>query len=204
MSDQSDQFRVVYDAYRPRILRYLTRLVGQAEAEDLTQDVLIKVSKGLGQFRGDSGLSTWIYRIATNSALDRLRRPTALRTPDSEYVMTTELGDDTPGEEHGRIEEAGPSVEAGVIRMEMNQCILEFVHRLPENYRTALLLSELEGFTNSEIADIVGVSLDAVKIRLHRAREKLRRELSTGCNFHRDERNEFACGRKSETPPPRA
>ena len=89
-----------------------------------------------------------------------------------------------------------PSVETGVIRQEMSQCVRDFVERLPDNYKSVIVLSEFEGFKNSEIAEILGISLDTVKIRLHRAREKLRQDLATGCSFHRDERNEFACDRK--------
>ena len=196
MTDSSARFRVIYDTYRPRVLRYLTRLVGQREAEDLTQEVLIKVSKGLGRFRGDSGLSTWIYRIATNSALDRLRGPAPRQVHDSEDLIASEQGDDGPAQNPDCAGDAAPSVEAGAMRREMSQCVLEFVQRLPEHYRTVLLLSDLQGFRNAEIAAITGISLDSVKIRLHRAREKLRQDLSSGCTFHRDERSQFACDRR--------
>ena len=81
----------------------------------------------------------------------------------------------------------------------MRACIREFIERLPENYRTVTVLSELEGFKNDEIAAILGLSVDTVKIRLHRAREKLRNDLGLGCTFHRDEEGEFACDRKSPT-----
>src|SRR5574342_262181 len=73
------EFPSVYEAFQPKILRYLTRLVGEAEAEDLTQEVMIKVSAALPNFRGESQLSTWIYRIATNATLDRLRSPSYKR-----------------------------------------------------------------------------------------------------------------------------
>jgi len=79
----------------------------------------------------------------------------------------------------------------------MNKCIRDFVEKLPENYRTVVVLSELEGLINNEIAEILGVSLDTVKIRLHRARVKLKKELETHCSFYRDERNELACDLKS-------
>jgi RNA polymerase sigma-70 factor (ECF subfamily) len=188
--EQTVQFREICDTYRPRILRYLTRLVGQAEAEDITQDVLIKVGKSLQQFRGDSALNTWIYRIVTNSAIDSLRRRNASR------ILSSECGEIDEDKEGPSVEETAPSVEADVIRTEMSRCIQEFVARLSEDYRIVMVLSEMEGFSNAEIANIIGVSLDTVKIRLHRARQRLRQELSTGCNFHRDERNEFACDRK--------
>lgn len=196
MSDPSLQFEEIYTTYRPKILRYLTRLVGEAEAEDVTQQALLKVSDGLPQFRGDSNLSTWIYRIATNTALDALRSPQCQQTQCTDVGMTM-ADDELDLEQDGIfVDEPTRSVEAGVIQGEMSQCIRGFVERLPENYRTVMLLSEIEGFKNSEIGDILGLSLQSVKIRLHRAREKLRQNLSAGCSFHRDERNEFACDRK--------
>lgn len=197
MVDQAVQLREICETYRPRILRYLARLIGEEEAEDVTQDVLFKISKNLPEFRGDSSLNTWIYRIVTNSAIDSLRRRRANPPPALEWVMTDGGVDDAYGEDPADAEEAVPSVEVGMIRSEMGRCILEFVERLPEDYRIVMTLRELEGFSNAEIATIVGVSLDTVKIRLHRARNKLRQELASGCKLHRDERNEFACDRKS-------
>ena len=197
VDNQSVRFREIYDTYHPKILRYLTHIVGPAEAEDIAQEVLIKINKGLQQFRGNSSLSTWIYRIATNSAIDKLRSRDERQTLCQDREITEEDSDCANEQEARCIEAASPSVEDGAIREEMSQCVLEYVDRLSENYRTVIILSELEGLSNAEIADVVGASIDLVKIRLHRAREKLRQELSAGCNFHRDERNEFACVRKS-------
>ncbi len=78
----------------------------------------------------------------------------------------------------------------------MSACIGEFVARLPENYKTVMILSEIEGFSNDEIAATLDLTLDTVKIRLHRAREKLRKELQAGCTFYRDDGDELACDRK--------
>jgi RNA polymerase sigma-70 factor (ECF subfamily) len=196
MTAQSLDFHSIHDAYRPRILRYLTRLVGAADAEDLTQQVLLKISESLAQFRGDSSLSTWIYRIATNAALDQLRRVSARPVQDLACAATTAESDSDSDAEGAWAGASIPSVESSAIRQEMSQCVRDFVERLPDNYKSVIVLSELEGFKNSEIGEILGISLDAVKIRLYRAREKLRRDLATGCSFHRDERNEFACDRK--------
>ena len=90
------------------------------------------------------------------------------------------------------------SIEA--IRKEMNECIREFVDKLNENYRTVIILSELKDLKNQDIADILGISLDAVKIRLHRARVKLKELFEAGCEFYRNEDNELACDRKREEP----
>ena len=191
MNTPSVDFKSLHDEYRPRVLRYTTRLVGEAEAQDVTQSVMLKVSEGLSSFRGDASLSTWIYRIATNVAVDKLRQRAAQPHTDAECDFDENEPPPTA---------QTPSVETSAIREEMNACIGEFIARLPENYRTVMTLSELEGFTNGEIAAIVGLTLNTVKIRLHRAREKLRKDLEAGCNFYRDERAEFVCDRKPVAP----
>ncbi|HLA99072.1 MAG TPA: sigma-70 family RNA polymerase sigma factor [Anaerolineales bacterium] len=71
-ADELD-FQKIYATYQPRILRYLARLVGENEVEDLAQEVFVKVSHGLKSYRGEAQLSTWVYRIATNAAIDRIR-----------------------------------------------------------------------------------------------------------------------------------
>jgi RNA polymerase sigma-70 factor (ECF subfamily) len=195
MSDGELEFQKIHDMFRPKILRYLTRLVGSHEAEDLTQEVFVKIAQALKTFRGESQLSTWIYRIATNAAVDKLRSPSfQLATPKSFFSDSTE-----EVEEHKYVftGEKTPSVEQQLIRKEMNECIRDFVEHLPENYRTVVVLSELEELKNDEIAEILGVTLDAVKIRLHRARAKLKKELETHCGFYRDERNQLACDLKT-------
>jgi RNA polymerase sigma-70 factor (ECF subfamily) len=178
------EFRAIDDDFRPKILRYLTRLAGEREAEDLTQIVMLKISAGLPDFRGESSLGTWIYRIATNTAMDRLRGP-------HNGPMEAQF------EEDGSIpvDAEAPSAEFAAIRGEMTACIREFIDHLPENYRAVMVLSELEGFKNAEIAAILGVSVDTVKIRLHRGREKLRQDLQSGCSFYRDTGHELACDR---------
>ena len=191
MNNPSHDFKSIHDLFRPRVLRYLTRLVGETEAEDLIQSVMLKVSESLSGFRGDSSVSTWIYRIATNAAVDRLRQKATQQLTDAEHEFDE---DDLPPDLQS------PSAETTAIREEMSVCISEFVARLPENYKTVMILSELEGLTNGEIAAILGLTRDTVKIRLHRAREKLRKDLGAGCTFYRDERAEFACDRKPVAP----
>jgi len=182
------EFQRIHDSFRPRVLRYLAHLVGERDAEDVAQVVMLKVSNGLPGFRNDSSLSTWIYRIATNVALDRLRSPA--REQALEGLSDADESGDSP-------EAQMPSVEVAAIRTEMSACIREFVEHLPDNYKLVMVLSELEGFKNTEIAAILGVSLDTVKIRLHRAREKLRNDLKEGCSFYRDETTGLGCDRKS-------
>jgi len=187
MNASALDFQKIYEDFQPRILRYLARLVGESEAEDLTQEVFIKAGDGLQNFRGESKLSTWLYRIATNAALDRLRSPSFQRTAEFR------LSEDSIEDDQARsgcadrvilMKEEKPSVEKQFIREEMNDCIRGYVERLPETYRAVLVLSEYEGLKNDEIADILGVTLETVKIRLHRARAKLKEELETNCEIH--------------------
>ena len=82
----------------------------------------------------------------------------------------------------------------------MSECVREFVDRLPPDYRTIIVLKDFEGLTNREIAEVLEISLDSAKIRLHRARNQLKESLATGCDFYIDERSVLACDRKQPTP----
>ena len=195
--DPELRFQQVYDEYHAKIFRYLTRIVGQSEAEDLTQEVFVKVGQSLETFRGESQLSTWIYRIATNAALDRLRQPSVRH--GGEKLLPVEAIAEIKADADIQTGELKASTEQRLIRSEMNGCIREIIQTLPEQYRSVIVLSELEGLKDSEIAEILGLTLQTAKMRLHRARAKLRKELAAACVFYRDEQNEFACDRKSHS-----
>jgi RNA polymerase sigma-70 factor, ECF subfamily len=190
MSENTLEFQHIHDAFRPKIHRYLARMTGVDEADDLTQEVFIKVSRGLKNFRGDSKLSSWIYRIATNTALDHLRRPSQI-TAETTSIDTER--EDEPVRLGGEVS----FIDRQLIRKEMNACIRNVIKQLPQDYRTVIVLGELEEFKNNEIAEILQVSLESVKIRLHRARKQLKKELENLCCFYRDERNVLSCDLKS-------
>ena len=189
------KFSEIYSEFYPKIKHYLERLVGESEAEDVAQTVFEKVNISLSTFKGEKKLSTWIFRIATNAALDRLKSPAFKRTPAGplapaplQSFESIAITSDKP-----------TSPDQKVIRDEMSDCIREFLDRLPPDYRTIIILNELEGFTNNEIAAILQISLDTAKIRLHRARAKLKESLESGCDFYLDESSELACDRKQST-----
>ncbi len=184
-------FNKIYKEIYPKVLSYISRLAGVYEAEDITQEVFVKVSKGLKGFKGKSGISTWIYRIATNAALDRMRLSSSRRSP-GEFVGEVEDKNDWIGHSKSRTDQS-------LVRKEMSECVREYIDKLPSDYKVVILLSELEGFKNREISDILQISLDAVKIRLHRARAALKKELDNGCDFYHNEQNIFACDRKDST-----
>jgi RNA polymerase sigma-70 factor (ECF subfamily) len=182
-------FNGVYKEYHPKILRFISRLTSEHEAEDITQEVFEKVNRGLAGFKGKSQLSTWIYRIATNAALDRLRSP-SFKCNTEELTEASE--DNNVWTNHKKA-----PVDQQLIRKEMSECVQEHIDKLPSDYKAVILLSEQEGLTNQEIADIFQVSLDNVKIRLHRARASLKKILDEACDFYHNEQDILACDRKS-------
>ena len=189
MRNQSE-FREIYQEFQPKIRQFLSRMLGDQAAEDIAQEVFAKVSRSLDSFKGRSSFSTWIYRIATNAALDKLRSPSFKRS--SEHTTL----EDSAGIEDIWTGQTEFAVDQEVVRKEMSECVREFVDRLPPDYSTVLILSELEGFKNREIADILNISLDNVKVRLHRARTSLKKELDSGCTFYHNEEGTLACDRK--------
>jgi RNA polymerase sigma-70 factor (ECF subfamily) len=194
MTDEDRNFQRIFTKYYPMIIVYLRRLVGEGDAEDVAQEVFVKVNRGLGDFRGESRLSTWIYRIAANAAIDHLRKPSFRHV---RHITNRPVDDDVLGGEIDLLQEDSElALDTLLIRKDMNECIRSIVDALPEDYRTVLVLSDLEGMTNAEICEVLGLTLDTVKIRLHRARMRLRKEFDAQCQFYRDERNELACDRK--------
>lgn len=187
-------FDNLYREYRPRIYRYLVRLLGGHEAEDLTQDVLAKVSVALKSYEDNSRLSAWLYKIATNVAIDRVRARQAARETtgcdDLDSIAHTESGWSMWSEGRGM----SPGDE--MIHEEMNSCVREVVSRLPDIDRTIIVLSEMEDFSDQEIAAILSIKVGAVKVRLHRARGKLRQKLESVCDFYHTKDNTLACCRK--------
>ena len=132
MNNSASEFQKIYTTFQPKIHRYLIRLIGEAEAEDLTQEVFIKAQQALAGFRGESSLSTWLYRIATHTAYDRMRSPSFQRTNSlrqSDTLIDEDLEDIRPctsftGEEL-------PSVEQQFVKKEMGDCILGYIQGLP-------------------------------------------------------------------------
>jgi RNA polymerase sigma-70 factor (ECF subfamily) len=177
MSDDELEFQNIHETFRPKIHRYLTRLVGEHEAEDLTQEVFVKISRTLSTFRGESQLSTWIYRIATNAAIDKMRTSSFQQDAQKDSLDDTDEIED----QVAWAEEEIPTPEQQLMQKDMYECFGDFVENLPTNYRTVVVLSELGELTNHEIAEILGLSLDTVKIRLHRGRTRLFQELKTHC-----------------------
>ena len=195
-------FEQLYAQYQSHIHCYLTRYIGAKEAEDLTQEVFIKAGKSLIKFRNESQVLTWLYRIATNAAIDRMREPSFRRETAVDQVECGESGSavNTFVGADSNLAQSQPSLEEKALRNATNRCIRGIIDKLPGNYRVPVILSELEGLPNQQIAEILGLSLEQVKVRLHRGKARLRKELLNACQFSRDERNELTCDPKETTP----
>jgi RNA polymerase sigma-70 factor, ECF subfamily len=193
------EFTKIYEDYYQKIVQYLSKIAGKNNAEDIAQEVFDKISRSLDRFQGKSKLSTWIYRIATNTAIDKLRSSTkkhSLRATDPEVLDQSEDRNVWSGSK-------ATTTDQRMIREEMSDCVREFIDELPPDYNVVLVLKEYEGLTNSEISDILHISTDNVKIRLHRARARLGKDLNSGCDFYHNDQSELACDRKQTTIMPK-
>ena len=140
MAGDQQEFHAIYTEYRPKIVGYLRRLVGEAEAEDVAQEVFVKVSRSLDGFRGDSSLSTWLYRIATNAAMDHLRKPASRQAANT----PAGLDDDSSDSKNAIPDEERTVLDTRLIRKDMNECIAGIEDGMPQNKRVVLVLSGLE------------------------------------------------------------
>ncbi|MBI4693912.1 MAG: RNA polymerase sigma factor [Gammaproteobacteria bacterium] len=176
-------FAAVAAEHSAALLRYLERQVRDpALAEDLLQETLIRIERGLPAFEGRSGLRTWAFSIATRVAIDHLRRP-------ERKLAIVDF------EEADSVVDDNPALDDRMIVDEMNACVREVIDGLPPDYRAALILYDLEGLSAAEVADAIGCTLATAKIRVHRARQRLRDALAKQCNFYRDGDSVFRCSR---------
>jgi RNA polymerase sigma-70 factor (ECF subfamily) len=141
--------------------------------EDVTQDVLLQVVRKLPSFRGESAFPTWLHRVTVNAALSHRRRQ-AVRQEHEPVHSLDALGADEPADRSGRI--LGPDAQA--LSHEARELIERAIESLPPAYRTVFVLADVEGLPNADIAAQLGLSLPAVKSRLHRARLMLRDALA--------------------------
>ncbi len=182
------EFSEICEEFRQPIYHFFLRMAqSESVAEDLSQETFVKINHGLSTFRGEASLSTWVYRIASNTGLDYFRkRSTKQRRTEFSIEEMEYEGERITDDEYNNPEQTTAQIE-------MSACVQNFIADLPIDYRTVLIMHDLLGLKNREIADILLCSLDAVKIRLHRARNMLRAVLNSNCNFTRDEENVFIC-----------
>jgi RNA polymerase sigma-70 factor (ECF subfamily) len=164
----------VFLTYGGRVYHMARKMLpSDADAEDVTQDVLLQVVRKLPSFRGDAAFPTWLHRITVNAALSH-RRKMAVREENRVHDPLDAL----PGEPVRGPDRAHLSPESRLIRREEQGLIDRAVAGLPPLYRDVFVLSDIEGLPNAAIADSLGLSLPAIKSRLHRARLLLRDALA--------------------------
>jgi RNA polymerase sigma-70 factor (ECF subfamily) len=167
---------LVFREHAPRIYNLARRMLGSdSDAEDVTQDVLLQVVRNLGSFRGEAALPTWLHRVTVNAALAHRRKRAA-----REGRQVRESVESFVEHEHEDAPARRWSVEPeeAVLTDETHQVIEEAIARLPEMYRDLFVLADVEGLPNAEIAELLGLSVPAVKSRLHRARLMMRKALA--------------------------
>jgi RNA polymerase sigma-70 factor, ECF subfamily len=170
-----------------RIFRYIVSMVQhRGEAEDLTQETFLRAYRRRDGLRDESARTAWLYRIATNVTLDRLRR----------YARRNPMESDADLDEMDVADANTPSLQHTIERDEMSACVQNYLNDLSDNYRAVILLHDMHELTSREIAQLLGESVSNVKVRLHRARVKLRAALSGGCEFSHDDGGVLVCESK--------
>ncbi len=184
----------VFESHGAALRRYVSSLVrDHAAAQDLTQEAFLRAHRRQDGLKDPAKLVPWLYRIATNLCHDHLRRASRRAgAPANEHRMgaAPDLVEPEPGDDES------PRLDLLFEQNEMSACVQSYLDGLPEAYRAVIVLYDLEGLTGPEIARALGCSPGAVKVRLHRARARLRASLDAACAFSRDERGVFVCAPK--------
>lgn len=164
-------FRKLIEQYQRPIYHLCLRLMGnETEAEDMAQETFIRASQAISSFRGDSSLSTWLFRIATNLCKNRqayLKRRKQ-HSHDHLPVLESKAGDIWQNQAQGVVAYDQP--ERSIESKEAQETIVKALNRLPEKQKTALTLRDIQGLSYAEIVEITGVSLGTVKSRIHQGR----------------------------------
>jgi RNA polymerase sigma-70 factor (ECF subfamily) len=158
--------------YQPHLYRFGLRMCGNEEdAGDVAQESLISMARSVRDFRGDSSISSWLYTIARRFCIKKRRR--------SKFAPLREESLDAPGTDAaGHMADPSPSPEQTATNRELSTALTRAIDSLDPSQREVLVLRDVEGLPASEVASVLGISVEAVKSRLHRARIAVRQELA--------------------------
>jgi RNA polymerase sigma-70 factor (ECF subfamily) len=166
-------YELVVERHAGRMLAAARRILRSDEdAQDAVQDAFLSAFKALDRFQGDSRLGTWLHRIAINAALMKLRSQKRRNEQDVQGLLPRFKDGDGHHEIAPR--KWAASADAPVMVEESRALVRSMIDQLPDNYRVALVLRDMEGLSTEEVAERLGVSPNAAKIRVHRARQALR------------------------------
>jgi RNA polymerase sigma-70 factor, ECF subfamily len=181
------EFWAIYDQYYAKVRKFILALVrDEWVADDLIQETFLKIQNNLKSLKDPSKLSSWIFRIAYNLCQDHFRQ--LKRSRKEERIDQEEKEDFKEA-----LIQRGLDIQKELEQRQMGECVQNQINLLPESLRTVLLLFDIMEFSHQEIADILRITVKNVKVRLHRARKKLRPILEEKCSFERDERNVLVC-----------
>ncbi len=185
---EAENASAAFNADYQRIYRYIKSMIrDEFEAEDLTQETFLRAFNRRDTLREEAARTAWLYRIATHVTLDRLRR----------YARRAPLESESDLDASEVAEPDAPSLQQTMERDEMSGCVQAYLNRLSDSYRAVILLHDMHELSAQEIAQLLGESLATVKIRLHRARVKLKAALETGCDFSHDDGGTLTCESKA-------
>lgn len=171
---EDQAFEELVRTYSPRLLGLARRIVGNDEdARDVIQDALLSAFRSIERFQGDAKLGTWLHRIVVNTALMKLRRRRRKPEESIEPLLPAFQSDGHFAEQFSSWA-ASEGADALLSRSETRQLVRGLIAQLPESFRTVLLLRDIEGLDTEETARLLDTTPNAVKIRLHRARQALR------------------------------
>ena len=175
---EESALRDLAEAYGSKIYQLAFRyLRNKEDAEEVMQDVLYKVYRKVGAFRGDAALSSWIYRITFNAAMSRLRTAKYQRTQNDELSMTVAEGDDSAPARH-EVADWSDMADERVFRSQLRRKVFSAILALPAIYRAPVMLRDIQGMSTEEASEILRVKDQTLKSRLHRGRLILRKQLS--------------------------
>ncbi len=178
-------FETVAERLTPPLRRYLARFIDDRTlAEDLLQESLLRIATGLPRLEPSASIDSWCFGVATHVAIDHLRKSqSGARIREIEDV--------------GSIPDGAADVEQPLVIDEMSSCVREEIDSLPGDHRAALILHDLQGLTAAQTAEACGCSLATAKIRIHRARTRLKQALERDCHFYHDDDQVLRCDPKS-------
>lgn len=173
--DHGLPFDLLVERYQKKVFNVLLRMIGDFdEAADLTQDVFVQAYRAFSTFRGESKIYTWLYRIAINRCKNRMKQ-----IARGNSVVSGSLDDPLDGED-GTVRDVPDSSHVPdrlLERAELREVVNQEIAKLPPDFRMVIVLRDMQGLSYKEMADVIGISLEAVKSRLFRARSQLREQL---------------------------
>lgn len=183
-SGDVESFELLISSYDKRAYNIAYRVMGNEEdAKDMAQEALLRVFRSIKSFRGQSSFSTWLYRIVTNVCLDELRR-----RKNEKYVSMDSTIQTDSGELHLEICSDKETPESVFEQVEQREVIRNAISELKDEYRSVIVLRDIQGFSYEEISGILDCSLGTVKSRINRARTMLRDKLKLSMELSHENR----------------